>query len=195
MQSHLKRATPALIQVMILQIGLGTAHTECTHPTVAAWPSVLWPPTQGRGRVSLIVSRDLDAEPRISVGPSFTNAGAIWSVAVDGAAGRVDFPAPGQASFPLSDLADFPAGPVSIQAVFTPYELYNRSDGYVGRTRLRAVLYLLPNLPGGDMARARIPADTNTTQLRDGLLPPYADQRPMQEAIAMLTWPNAAGGA
>ena len=92
--------------------------------------SVNWAPLPIRGRLSLIVSRDLTAEPRLSMGSSFANAGQIFSVEVDCLAGEGSFPAPGQASFPFGALEDFPPGTVTVQAVLTPYTLYNRSDGH-----------------------------------------------------------------
>jgi hypothetical protein len=96
--------------------------------------SVSWEPAPIRGRLSLIVTRDLSgSEPRLTVGSTFTNAGQIFSVAVDVAAGAARFPAPGQAAFPFPSLAGgslFPAGPVAVQAVLTPYTQYNRSDGH-----------------------------------------------------------------
>lgn len=92
--------------------------------------SVKWVPLPIRGRLSLIVSRDLRQEPRVSVGSTFTNKGQIFSVEVDAAVGHGIFPAPGQASFPFATLEQFPAGAVLLQAVLTPYTLYNRSDGH-----------------------------------------------------------------
>ena len=89
---------------------------------------VSWPPG-ATGRVSLIVSRDLSTEPRLSVGSSFTNAGQIFSVAVNASLGEMTFPALGQASFPFSALEEMGAGDVSVQAVLTPYEHYN-VDGH-----------------------------------------------------------------
>ena len=51
-------------------------------------------------------------------------------MAVDVAAGAASFPAAGQAAFPFPSLSLFPAGPVLVQAVLTPYVQYNRSDGH-----------------------------------------------------------------
>lgn len=100
----------------------------------AATFNVTWPKNFHRevaSRVSLIVSRDLSREPRLSIGSSFTNAGQIFSVRVASHTNSVIFPARGQASFPFDSLVDFPAGPALLQAVLTPYVRYdNRSDGH-----------------------------------------------------------------
>ena len=92
---------------------------------------VKWTTTDiARGRLSLIISRDLSDEPRLTVGSSFTNAGQIFAFDItDAGAGTASFPSPAQASFPFDTVDELPAGAVSIQAVLTPYTQYNRSDG------------------------------------------------------------------
>ena len=82
------------------------------------------------GRLFLIVSHDLTTEPRLSVSSSFTNAGQIFSIAVNASVGTASFPAAGQASFPFATLDEMSDGPVSVQAVLTPYERYHRADGH-----------------------------------------------------------------
>ena len=108
-----------------------TASGGCAKPPDAVAPQISISWTAGlTGRLFLIVSRDLSAEPRFSVGSSFTNAGQIFSVWVNASMGTASFPAAGQASFPYASLEEMPAGPVYMQAVLTPYEQYNRSDGH-----------------------------------------------------------------
>ena len=96
--------------------------------------NVSWPP-RGilRGRVSLILSRDFETEPRFNVGSTFGATAQIFSYAVDDAtAGSAGFPAPDlQVGYPFASLDAFPDGPVMVQAVLTPYVQYNRSDGHV----------------------------------------------------------------
>ena len=91
--------------------------------------SVTWKPLSVRGRLSLIISRDLKTEPRLSIGSSFSNAGQIFSYELDASAGAGKFPTTNQASFPFQMLEDFPPGQINIQAVLTPYVQYNRADG------------------------------------------------------------------
>ena len=119
---------------MALATLLATLAQTVTSPDSAATFMVTWPrKVHGdvASRVSLIVSRDLSREPRLSIGSSFTNAGQIFSVPVASGKNSVTFPAPGQKSFPFDSLLDFPAGPALLQAVLTPYVRYdNRSDGH-----------------------------------------------------------------
>jgi hypothetical protein len=94
--------------------------------------NVTWTPGElKRGRISLIVSRDLSREPRLSVGSTFSNAAQLFSFPVDATSATASFPSPEQHGYPFPSLDDFPEGPVNVQAVLTPYEQYNRSDGHV----------------------------------------------------------------
>jgi hypothetical protein len=94
--------------------------------------SVHWAPGEiERGRVSLILSRDLTSEPRFSVSSTFSNAAQIFSLEVNATGGSASFPSTKQHGFPFNSLDDFPSGTTNIQAVLTPYEQYNRSDGHV----------------------------------------------------------------
>lgn len=82
--------------------------------------NVSWPPQRGilRGRVSLILSRDLETEPRFNVGSTFGATAQIFSYPVDDAtAGSAGFPAPTQVGYPFASLDAFPSGPVVVHLV------------------------------------------------------------------------------
>ena len=128
--------------LLVLCTGAAHAHTlsevtveESGAQQAAVRFNVSWSPGQlQRGRVSLIVSRDLTSEPRLSVSSTFSNVAQVFSFPVDATRGTAAFPSPpGTADFygyPFDTLDDFPEGKVNVQAVLTPYELYNRSDGH-----------------------------------------------------------------
>ena len=103
--------------------------TLVTHGACAPQIHVDWP-AGTVGRLSLIVSRDLSQEPRFSLSSDFTNPAQIFSVAVGSDSGTASFPAEGQATFPFASMDELGSGAVSVQAVLTPYEQYNRSDGH-----------------------------------------------------------------
>lgn len=118
------------MQLLTLQL-LGFPVVTTLSAATPATITVKW--TAGahivRGRLSLILSRDLSDEPRLTIGSSFSNSGQIFAFDVDASAGAASFPSPLQASFPFDTMEQLPAGTVSVQAVLQPYELYNRSDG------------------------------------------------------------------
>ena len=91
-------------------------------PTTTA-VELSWAPAT-TGRLSLIFSRDLSDEPRLTVGSTFDNAGQIFATPVTKARTSSAFPwpaGPGRASFPFESLDELPAGPALVQAVLTPY--------------------------------------------------------------------------
>jgi hypothetical protein len=96
---------------VVIDASLGAQTAE-----VAATFDVSWTPGDlQRGRLSLIVSRDLTSEPRLSVGSTFANAAQIFSIPVDATTGAASFPSAKQFGYPFTSMADFPEGPVNVQ--------------------------------------------------------------------------------
>mmetsp|Transcript_69220 Transcript_69220/g.150631 ORF Transcript_69220/g.150631 Transcript_69220/m.150631 type:complete len:659 (+) Transcript_69220:67-2043(+) len=79
------------------------------------------------GRVFLVVSTDLAAEPRKNVKLDFSSAQIFGADVRD--ARKVVFPNNGQTGFPHLNFHDLPARQVRVQAVLTPYQKYTRQDG------------------------------------------------------------------
>jgi hypothetical protein len=83
------------------------------------------------GRIILIITPDDESEPRFQVNP-YIGAPQIFGVDVDGLApGTITSIETGTYGFPLSDLADVPAGQYTAQAVLNVYETFELSTGHV----------------------------------------------------------------
>jgi hypothetical protein len=83
------------------------------------------------GRVYLLLSTNDAEEPRMEIGEKVTETQQIFGVDVDGlapgAAAVVDNSTLG---YPLSRLADIPAGDYYVQAVLNRYTTFHRADGH-----------------------------------------------------------------
>ncbi len=83
------------------------------------------------GRIILILSKDLEGEPRFQV-DSGVQTQQIFGIDVDGLrpgdAAHIDDSAAG---YPLHSLRDLPPGTYNVQAVLTVYETFHRGDGHV----------------------------------------------------------------
>src|SRR5579864_2767017 len=83
------------------------------------------------GRIILIVSKNLEGEPRFQVDWG-VDTQQIFGIDVDGLrpgeTAKIDASAPG---YPLRSLRDLAPGTYNVQAVLNVYETFHRADGHV----------------------------------------------------------------
>ncbi len=82
------------------------------------------------GRLIVVISRQLQGEPRFQVGWGISTA-QVFGIDVDGwKPGETATVGPAAAGSPIRKIADLPPGKYNVQAVLNVYETFHRADGH-----------------------------------------------------------------
>jgi hypothetical protein len=117
------------MRLVSLWVALATVALAAPRFAITVSPAALASPVDGR--IILIISKEIQGEPRFQVSWG-TKTAQIFGIDVDGwrpgVAANIDG---GVAGHPLRSLSDLQPGTYNVQAVLNVYETFHRADGHV----------------------------------------------------------------